>query len=62
MEVKDLSLVHELISDLFHWPKREADWDEYRLSSDQIDFLIKMVGRRKYPCLIASKSINSAVN
>jgi hypothetical protein len=38
MEVKDLSLVHELISDLFHWPKREADWDEYRLSSDQIDF------------------------
>ena len=38
MEVKDLSLVHELISGLFSWPKDEAGWNAYRLSPDQIEF------------------------
>ena len=38
MPVKDLSEVHELISDMFRWPKKKSDWDEYRLKQEQIDF------------------------
>ena len=36
--VSDLSKVHELLSDLFEWPKSEKDWDQYRLTEDQIAF------------------------
>lgn len=38
MQVKDLSTVHALISDMFRWPKKKSDWDEYKLSRQQIDF------------------------
>lgn len=38
MQVKDLSTVHELISDMFHWPKNKAEWEQYKLTQDQIDF------------------------
>ncbi len=38
MQVKDLSTVHALISDMFRWPKKKSDWDEYKLSQQQIDF------------------------
>ena len=38
MPVKDLSAVHELASDLFQWPVDKADWEEYKLSQEQVDF------------------------
>ena len=41
MQVKDLSTVHHLVSDLFKWPETEAGWDEYRLNKQQLDFFKK---------------------
>jgi len=38
MQVKDLSEVHHLITDLFEWPSNKSDWEQYKLSQDQIDF------------------------
>jgi ectoine hydroxylase-related dioxygenase (phytanoyl-CoA dioxygenase family) len=38
MAVKDLSTVHELVSDIFRWPTSTKEWDQYRLSKEQIDF------------------------
>jgi len=38
MQVKDLSTVHHLVSDLFKWPSTKAEWDQYRLTEEQIDF------------------------
>ena len=38
MQVKDLSEIHEQITTMFPWPKTESDWDQYRLSKDQVDF------------------------
>lgn len=38
MPVKDLSSVHELISDLFKWPSSSEEWEQYKLSNEQIDF------------------------
>lgn len=35
---KDLSLIHELIGDLFQWPSSEAEWEKYRLREEQIVF------------------------
>jgi ectoine hydroxylase-related dioxygenase (phytanoyl-CoA dioxygenase family) len=36
--VADLSLRHELVSDLFKLPRTTDDWDRYRLSDDQVEF------------------------
>lgn len=36
--VSDLSKAHELISDLFEWPKKAKDWDQYRLTEEQVSF------------------------
>lgn len=36
--VEDLSLRHELVSDLFELPKTKADWDQYRLTDEQVEF------------------------
>ncbi|GAB3003806.1 hypothetical protein GCM10027284_21930 [Cyclobacterium sediminis] len=36
--ISDLSKVHELISDLFQWPKNENDWNKYKLTEEQIAF------------------------
>jgi ectoine hydroxylase-related dioxygenase (phytanoyl-CoA dioxygenase family) len=36
MAVKDLSKLHQQITDLFPWPESEEEWDEYRLSDQQI--------------------------
>ena len=36
--VKDLSKVHELISGMFKWPSSKAEWDQYRLTKEQVDF------------------------
>jgi len=38
MQTKDLSEVHEQITTMFPWPKTESEWDQYRLSKDQVDF------------------------
>lgn len=34
----DLSKIHNLISDLFRWPKTTAEWEPYRLSPEQVAF------------------------
>lgn len=34
----DLSKVHQLISNLFRWPSTEEEWNQYKLSKEQIDF------------------------
>jgi ectoine hydroxylase-related dioxygenase (phytanoyl-CoA dioxygenase family) len=36
--VKDLSGIHELISDLFKTPASESEWRQYALTKEQIDF------------------------
>jgi len=41
MPVKDLSTVHELVSDIFKWPATASEWEEYKLSDEQIDFFNK---------------------
>ncbi|MCW3078647.1 phytanoyl-CoA dioxygenase family protein [Segetibacter sp.] len=38
MQVRDLSEIHEQVANLFPWPEKAADWDQYRLSKDQIEF------------------------
>lgn len=38
MQVADLSKKHELVSDLFAWPEKKSDWDQYRLSEEQVRF------------------------
>ncbi|NHF59564.1 phytanoyl-CoA dioxygenase family protein [Flavobacteriaceae bacterium TP-CH-4] len=34
--VKDLATYHGLCSDLFEWPETPADWNQYRLSEEQV--------------------------
>jgi len=34
----DLSRYHTLLTELFKWPARVEDWDQYRLTRDQIEF------------------------
>ena len=38
MAVQDLSRVHQLASDLFTWPVEKEEWDQFKLSGEQIDF------------------------
>lgn len=55
MPVRDLSTIHHLVSDLFQWPQTQAEWNEYALTQDQIDFFyekgylpgIKMLDERQ---------------
>lgn len=35
---QDLSKKHQLISDLFKWPTKASDWEQYKLSNEQLDF------------------------
>ncbi|MEO6150863.1 MAG: phytanoyl-CoA dioxygenase family protein [Mucilaginibacter sp.] len=37
-EVKDLSTIHALISDMFKTPQTAEEWDKYRLTDEQIAF------------------------
>ncbi len=37
-QVQDLSRHHGLLSDLFVWPERAEDWDQYRLTENQVSF------------------------
>lgn len=41
MPAKDLSTIHSLVSDLFKWPQSKEEWDQYKLSEDQIEFFHK---------------------
>jgi ectoine hydroxylase-related dioxygenase (phytanoyl-CoA dioxygenase family) len=36
--INDLSTQHQLISGLFKWPAAAAEWDQYKLSKEQLDF------------------------
>lgn len=36
--MKDLSLQHQLVSSLFTWPKTAEEWEQYRLSNEQVEF------------------------
>ncbi|MGC4036792.1 MAG: phytanoyl-CoA dioxygenase family protein [Chitinophagaceae bacterium] len=38
MPANDLSKVHELVSDLFKKPVSQKEWDQYKLSKEQIEF------------------------
>ena len=38
MTINDLSSVHELISDLFHWPTSPGEWKQYELPQEQVAF------------------------
>ncbi len=38
MAIRDLSTVHQLVGDLFRWPASEQEWEQLKLSREQIDF------------------------
>lgn len=38
MSYYDLSTVHQLITDLFKWPQSKEEWEQYKLSDDQVNF------------------------
>ncbi len=38
MSYKDLSTVHKLVSDIFHLPETKEEWEQYKLSKEQVDF------------------------
>ena len=38
IQVQDLSKVHRLISNMFKWPSSAAEWEQYKLSKEQIEF------------------------
>ncbi len=38
MSYKDLATVHELITELFHWPQTPEEWEQYKLSDEQVNF------------------------
>ncbi|RYD87690.1 MAG: phytanoyl-CoA dioxygenase family protein [Sphingobacteriales bacterium] len=40
-EVKDLSTIHALISDMFKIPQTPEEWDKYRLTDEQVAFFHK---------------------
>jgi hypothetical protein len=38
MPVNDLSKVHKLVSDLFHWPASKNEWEKFKLTDEQVSF------------------------
>jgi hypothetical protein len=40
-QLVDLSEHHQLVSDFFKWPATAAEWEQYKLTQDQIDFFNK---------------------
>jgi ectoine hydroxylase-related dioxygenase (phytanoyl-CoA dioxygenase family) len=38
MDTKDLSTIHNLVSNLFKYPDTKKEWDQYRLTKEQLDF------------------------
>lgn len=41
MTITDLSKIHHLTGDLFKWPATAAEWKQYCLSEEQVDFFNK---------------------
>lgn len=39
--VKDLSKIHNLIGEMFQWPETKAEWEQYKLSAEQVNFFNK---------------------
>ncbi|WP_345955756.1 phytanoyl-CoA dioxygenase family protein [Mucilaginibacter sp. PAMB04168] len=37
-QLVDLSEHHQLVSDFFKWPANKEEWEQYKLTQDQIDF------------------------
>lgn len=37
-QTQDLSKIHGLIGDMFQWPKSEVEWEQYKLSAEQVNF------------------------
>ena len=37
-QLRDLSLTHRPLGDMFQWPKTISDWNQYRLSDEQVAF------------------------
>ncbi|MFW5887079.1 MAG: phytanoyl-CoA dioxygenase family protein, partial [Bacteroidota bacterium] len=35
---RDLSMHHGLVSDLFKWPGTREEWEQYKLTKEQVDF------------------------
>jgi len=69
MRVKDLSLVHHLVRNLFKWPEKSG-WEQYALTRDQIDFFnangylsgVKMLDQQQVECLQTELSELADVN
>lgn len=38
MSYKDLSTVHALVSDIFRQPQTPEEWEQYKLTNEQVDF------------------------
>ena len=38
MPFNDLSTVHSLVGDIFRWPKAKKEWEQYKLSNEQLEF------------------------
>lgn len=36
--VKDLSQFHHLLSNFFKWPENEKEWEQYKLTEEQVNF------------------------
>ena len=36
--MRDLSAIHQLLTDLFQWPSGPSEWEQYKLSEDQLAF------------------------
>jgi len=37
-QLQDLSEYHQLVSDFFKWPASKEEWEQYRLTDDQVSF------------------------
>jgi hypothetical protein len=37
-QLQDLSAYHQLVSDFFKWPASKEEWEQYRLTDDQVNF------------------------
>jgi len=38
MSYKDLSIVHSLVSDIFRQPQTKKEWEQYKLTKEQVEF------------------------
>lgn len=66
-EAKDLSRYHELVSDLFKQPVTAEEWEQYKLTDEQVDFFnengylpdIKLLEPRQVDKLNEELAVNS---